>query len=231
MKCLIPILALFLASQVQAQMLRIGVVDSGLNLSDSRLNKHLCPSGHIDFTGEGIADTDGHGTAMVGLIESNARDGDYCLVIYKYYSRSAPATISLAREIEALEQATSDGVKIVNLSSSGAGFNEREYLAIRDNPSTIFVVAAGNEGLNLDVSGNEVYPASYFLKNEIVVKDVDSNNVKVSYSNYSKNIKASEVGENVLVYTPGGLETMSGTSCSTAIHTGKMIRKMLDANR
>ena len=93
MKCLIPILALFLASQVQAQTLRIGIVDSGLNLSDTRLNGHLCSSGTIDFTGEGIADTDGHGTAMVGLIESNnAREGDYCLVIYKYYSRSAPAT-------------------------------------------------------------------------------------------------------------------------------------------
>ena len=123
-------------------------------------------------------------------------------------------------------------LKSLNLSSSGAGFNEKEYLAIRNNPQTIFVVAAGNEGLNLDVSGNEVYPASYFLKNEIVVGDIDSNNIKASYSNYSKNIKASEVGENVLVYTPNGLQYhMAGTSCSTAIHTGKMIRKMLDANR
>lgn len=228
MKLTVPLLIL-LSTLAQAKTLRIGVVDSGLDLNDTRLNRHLCKTGHKDFTGEGLADTDGHGTAMVGLIEQNAKEGDYCLLIYKYYSPTAPMTSNLDHEIEALEYAGNQGIEIVNLSSSGTGFNEKEYLAIKTNPDLTFVVAAGNDGLNLDIPGDQIYPACYGLKNELVVGNVDKNHDRVPSSNYGKVVNMVEMGDHVVVPTVHSYGLVTGTSASTAIVTGKLIRQLLDA--
>jgi hypothetical protein len=227
MKRLVPLLIL-LTSLAQAKTLHVSVVDTGLDLSDSRLNGHLCSSGHIDFTGEGITDTVGHGTSIVGLIERFAGNGDYCLVIYKYYSPSVSGSLNLTREIKALEEATKNNAPIVNLSSSGPIFDEKEYLTIKDNPLTLFMVAAGNDGKDLDIPGNESYPGSYGLNNVFIIGNVDSKYVRASTSNYGKKVSAVEIGEKVSVLVPKGYDIISGTSISTAIFTGKLIRKALD---
>lgn len=231
MKCWIPLITLFLTFQTQAQTFRIGLIDSGLNLLDTRLTAHICPRGHHDFTGEGLSDTNGHGTAMAGLIEQYAGKADYCLVIYKYYSVVSSGPVNLKHEVEALIQAGEDKVQIVNISSSGPDFSEDEYLAMKNNTAATFVVAAGNEGRDIDIQGNESYPACYYLENEIVVENVDESNQRASSSNYGKKIKTVEMGINVPVLAIGsGYSLMTGTSVSTAIHTGKLVRKVLSGN-
>jgi hypothetical protein len=247
MKSMFSLFILF-ASLAHAETLRIGVVDSGLDISDSRFRNHICATGHKDFSGEGLEDTNGHGTEMVGLIEQYAGDGDYCLVIYKYYSEKNPPKVNMEHEVDALIEAAKDGVKIVNLSSSGPKFIEKEYLAIRNNPKTTFVVAAGNDRLNLDIPGDEIYPGSYFLKNEVVVGNVTNmrketldsikekglqydDEFRVPSSNYSKKIKVVEIGDNVRVDTVSGSGSVTGTSASCAIHTGKMIKEILNATK
>jgi len=223
------LLTLFLVSQSYAGTLRIGVVDSGLDLTDSRLNGHLCATGHKDFTGEGLKDINGHGTEMTGLIEKYAGKGDYCLVIYKYYSDSDPGIVNSKHEAEALDVAVKDGIKIINLSSSGPDFEEKEYLIIRENPDVTFVVAAGNDYKNLDIPGEVAYPASYRLKNETVVGNVDGESNRVPSSNYSKKITVVEMGKDVYTTFINGYGYITGTSASCAVHTGKMIKEMLNA--
>ena len=225
MKCLIPLLTLFLAFPVCADTLKIAVVDSGLNFNDLRFNKHLCQTGSKDFTGEGLSDTNGHGTAIVSLIEEYAGDSDYCIVILKYYSVTSPGQVNLMHEIEALTEATLIGANIVNLSGGGPDFNEEEYLVLKNNPNTTFVVAAGNDGLNIDVPGNEYFPASYRLKNQIVVGNVDEKNKKAPSSNYGTTGTAVEIGEDILAARIIGYGIIGGTSISTAIHTGKLIKE------
>lgn len=229
MKSILLFLTLLLASPVSAKTLKVGVVDSGLDLTDTRLNSHLCATGHKDFTGEGISDTVGHGTAMAGLIEQVAMDGDYCLVILKYYSEHVLGLVNLSREVEALRYAAKNGIVIVNLSGGGPEFDEREFLAIRDNPDMIFVVSAGNDGKDLDVTGNEYYPASYYLPNQLIIGNISNSYQRSLTSNYGKKVDTTEIGENVIVPTIHGFTTMTGTSVSTAIFTGKLIRKILDA--
>lgn len=232
MKSILLLLTLFLVSSANAKTLKIAVVDSGLDFTDTRLNSHLCPTGHKDFTGEGLTDTVGHGTAMASLIEQYAMDGDYCLVIYKYYSSTVLGLINLSREVDALRYAAKNGVVLVNLSGGGPEFDEREFLAIRDNPNTLFVVSAGNDGKDLDISGNEYYPASYYLPNESIIGNISNSYQRSSTSNYGTKVSMVEIGENVIVPSiNGGYTTMSGTSISTAIFTGKLIRKVLDANQ
>jgi hypothetical protein len=148
-------------------------------------------------------------------------------LIYKYYSDKLPGTVNLQNEVASFRDAVINKADIVNFSGGGAEFDEQEYLIIKDNPQIIFIVSAGNDHQDLDIPGNEYYPASYFLPNEIVVKGVDKRKRLVLSSNYGKKVKEQELGENVLSFLPDGkMGYMTGTSQAAAAHTGKAICKM-----
>lgn len=207
---------------------RVAVIDTGLDLKDPRFLGHICPTGHKNFVeNETLDDVNNHGTFVAGLIQEYAKDANYCLLIYKYYQESAPASVNLKHEIESIREAVANGADVVNFSGGGEGFNEEEALLIKYHPDITFVVAAGNEGKDLDIPGNEYYPASYFYLNEIVVSGIDRNGARVSSSNYSKNIEDKELGKNVYGFLPNNLNGhMTGTSFSTAIKTGKLINEI-----
>ena len=206
---------------------KVAVVDTGLDLTDIRLKKHLCPTGHKNFVdGESLDDTEGHGTHIVGLIEKYARNSNYCILVYKFYSDSASGFLDQKREVLSMRQAVRDGATIVNFSAGGPVFSEEESLVIKQNPQVTFVVAAGNEGENLDIPGNEFYPASLFYKNMEVVENVDKRGNRNPSSNYGSKVEYAENGTDVVSYLPnGGLGIMTGTSQATAIFSGKLVAK------
>jgi subtilisin family serine protease len=217
-------------AKAPSQPIKIGIVDTGLNLNDPRFTSHLCVYGHKDFTGSGIEDTLGHGTHIAGIIQKYAGEGNYCFLIYKYYSSIASSFQNVKNEQAALEKAVEDGVKIVNFSGGGPEFNEDEYLTISDHPDVTFVVAAGNESKNIETPEGKFYPASYFTENLIVVGDFDIEGVAASTSNWATRKISWEIGERVNSTLPNGhTGYMSGTSQATAIRTGKLVRKMLNA--
>ena len=78
-------------SAAHSDELRIAVIDTGIDLKDTRINSHLCATGHVDFTEEGLQDDIGHGTAIVGLIEQYAKDSNYCIVMIKWYGEKGTA--------------------------------------------------------------------------------------------------------------------------------------------
>ena len=216
------------AENVCNKQIKVAVIDTGLDLTDPRFTDHLCKTGHYNFVnGESINDVNGHGTFVAGLIEKYAGNTNYCMVIYKYYNSQSSGIINMNREVQALQLAVKNKVRIVNFSGGGPSFSEQESLLIRFNPKTTFVVAAGNEGENLDLPGNTFYPASLFYSNEEIVGSIDSNGEKAHTSNYGHMIKNKEIGEKVVSYLPNDKTgTMSGTSFSTAIFTGKLVDKL-----
>lgn len=200
----------------KADSLRVAVIDTGLALDDSRLNAHLCLAGHKDFTNQGIQDDYGHGTHVVGLIEQYASDADYCLVILKY---SEDENSHMPNYLKGLREAVAQKVDIVNLSVSGENFDEEERELICGHPEITFVVAAGNEDRDLDVS--PMYPASLGCSNIIVVGSKD-----FLKSNYGTMVHAFEQGMDVDSTLPNGKRgTNTGTSMSSAIRTGKLIHE------
>lgn len=208
------------------KQLRIAIVDTGLDLNDPRFTDHLCENGHRNFVNnESMDDKVGHGTFVAGLIEKYAGNSNYCILVYKFYQDSADGNVNLSRESAALRAAIDNGANIINFSGGGPIFNEPEAVIIRDNPQITFVVAAGNEGKNLDIHGNEFYPASLFYKNIEVVGSVTKNGDRASTSNYSSKINNKEVGQNAISYIPNGIGLMSGTSMATAIFSGKLVAK------
>jgi subtilisin family serine protease len=214
-----------LVSVAHAEPTRVVVLDTGLDLNDRRFSKNLCPSGHKDFSGEGIEDIHGHGTHVVGLIQEFARNASYCLVIVKYYSAASDSDgFNAVAMKHALRYIQTLNVKYVNLSGGGPSRSSVEEDMIREMKNTTFVVAAGNNNGNIDVRETAFYPAAYNLGNIVPVGGLTLMGKKTKTSNYGPSVRAWELGDNVLSTLPNGkLGRMTGTSMSAAIHTGKLL--------
>lgn len=211
-----------------APLVRVAIVDTGLDLKDPRFAHVLCKSGHKDFTGDGIKDYHGHGTHIAGLVRMYAGSAGYCLMIVKYYAEGVPGAINATREIEAMTWAVSHGADIVNVSGGGPKSSAVEALLIHDHPGVTFVVAAGNE--SQDIALSPYYPASYGYGNMVVVgnakEEPASSDVRSETSNFGEGVNAWEVGVDALSTLPKGTGKISGTSQACAIRTGKIVKQL-----
>lgn len=230
MKYLILLLSLFLFPSCEAQQVKVGVVDTGIDIQDPRFKSILCKSGHMDFTHTSLNDTEGHGTAIVSLIAQQAGNSNYCLIIYKYYDPKMSGYLNSIRESSAFNMAIEAGVKIINVSAGGPEPTEYEFAAMnRAYEKDIYVVAAaGNHGE--DLAAHPFYPASYDLDNVLAVGNILDNGLINYTSNYGGRIRYYEKGTNVKVACLNPLSKvecfMSGTSMSAALHTGKLIKHL-----
>lgn len=232
------LLSLLIASQSYADCkdmpVKIAVLDTGFGYQDKGHQAKLCNYGHMDFSIDRQftknymtktpvpLDVHGHGTNIVGIIDDYARKAhiNYCIVIIKYYSDDQPGWLNLAITIQAIKYATNIGVDFINYSGGGPQTDPAEKLAVKKflDKGHTFVAAAGNEGEELGKFGSAYYPAMED-KRVIVVGNLCKNGVKCKTSNYGSVVNRWEVGEDVTAF---GI-TMTGTSQSTAVVTGKLV--------
>lgn len=233
---------LITANTYAGEPIRVGVLDTGLDLKDHRFKNVLCSEGHKDFTGTGLQDDHGHGTHVAGLIHQYAKDAKFCLVILKYYVHEAKGEINLNREINALLHAQFQRLTILNMSLSGAEADEQEKNVLGVLRGVIISVAAGNNGKELRDPTNEelrqvkspddlkvacYYPACYNMHNMHIVGALIGHN-RSSSSNYGDIVKYWENSYNHSTLPNGEYGTLGGTSMATAIHTGKLIKELYD---
>lgn len=89
---------------------------------------------------------------------------------------------------------------------------------IAANPDVLFVCAAGNSHLNLDIS--TVYPASYDFENVISVMAIDNTGTSYELSGYGSAVNIAAPGKDIWVELPEGDTTfVSGTSIAVAFVT------------
>lgn len=223
----------------------IAVIDTGLD--EALMNKSwVCPTGHKDFTGNGLKDNHGHGTHISGLVDQYAKDFiflknkkapadidkvqiDYCQIIVKYYDPKVPHNDNLKATIKSFRWAIDQKVDIINYSGGGTSYSEEEKKLIVEalNKGIKVVAAAGNE--RSDIDKHKYYPAMYDSRISIVANLVSANSRQVaSSSNYGQSVNTYEIGTNVLSRLPGaGFGYMTGTSQAAAIKSGKLVREML----
>jgi subtilisin family serine protease len=86
--------------------------------------------------------------------------------------------------IRGIQYAVSKGVKVINASWGGPGFDQALYDAIASarDAGILFVAAAGNSNGNSDAS--PIYPAAFNLDNIISVMATDDTDQRSYYSNY-----------------------------------------------
>jgi len=223
---LLPLVFTLLSCGVGAEPLKVAIIDTGLDINDNRFSGHICSEGHKSFSGS-LSDNEGHGTHVAGIIKQNAGNGNYCFLIYKFYNENFPDKQNVINEINAIEEAIKNGAKIINISGGGQTKDDKEKYLIENNPDVIFVVASGNDGIDLDISRKKFYPASYFLPNEVVVGNLNPDGTVNKTSNYGSRVKF-EIGTDVLSYFPNGrYGYLTGTSMATAVRTGKIIKAIL----
>lgn len=228
-KWLFLILVIFVSSMsIPKEPLHVAIVDTGLNLNDGRFKDHLCSNGHKDFTKTSIEDIMGHGTHIAGLITKYAINTPYCLVIIKFYQEGASGIQNQANLVKSLAYAINLGVDIINFSGGGSLFDIEEYNLIKNHQNIIFSVAAGNDGLDIGPNGYySYYPAAYNLPNVQAVGNLNREGRRAFMSNYGSVVRYWEVGTDVVSTLPNGkYGVLSGSSQSTAIHTGKLIRQL-----
>ncbi|MCC6138041.1 MAG: S8 family serine peptidase [Bdellovibrionaceae bacterium] len=135
----------------------------------------------------------GHGTHVSGIVLSQC-DKTCSIVPLKVFGGKDISIESLAA---AIEYSRIKGYKLVNMSlgldlklkdsmpKAELEFVEKVKTLMLDSPDMLFVVAAGNDGSDLDKRESEVIPAMLKVHNIITVGAVDDNGVLATFSNYS----------------------------------------------
>lgn len=149
------------------KLIRIAVIDTGIDLDLLKNSRSYCKDGHKDFTGFGLNDNHGHGTHISGIIDQYAKNFiftpnvvesdinkvvvDYCQIIIKYFDPSLVGSNNLENTIKSFRWAIDQNVDIINYSGGGVDPSEEEKKLVIEalNKGIKVVVAAGNEASNL----------------------------------------------------------------------------------
>lgn len=205
-------LSLLIMSVMASDTIRVGVVDTGIDYGNSSFISHLCePNDLYDAIGDGMQDNLGHGKYINESILSMAKDSNFCFVVAKW--TDTRNTTSEASYLNSLHYILGKNVTLVNLSLTAYIYSREEYDLINDHQNVLFIVAAGNEGYNLD-SLQGIYPPQYMLPNIVVVGALNEDGEHYTDSNFGAIVRSWEIGW----YAYG-----HGTSFATAIHTGRII--------
>ena len=165
----------------------VAIVDSGVDLAHPDLVARLLPG--YDWVGEDSdpQDLHGHGTHVAGTVAA-AENGVGVVGVAPeanvFPLRVLDATGSGwgSDVAAAFDWAGDHGVRVVNASLGSDGITLAERQAIRDHPETLYVVAAGNDGDDVDVTPH--YPCAYTEANVLCVGATDSDDEIASFSNY-----------------------------------------------
>jgi hypothetical protein len=219
---------------------KIAVIDTGYNAINGIVR--VCDEGHRDFTKPLfqsnlylMSDLNGHGQNVSHLIERQIQSPSfYCQIIVKYTngidSIKENSAYFFLKSLEYV--ANRKDIALVNISGGGiARTNDpktkeavTKYLKLEKafiqkllDANVTVVVAAGNDNLNLDKEC-VYYPACHDPRIYVVGNGTSLKN-RYAGSNYGKVVDIWIDGRD---HTAGG-HTMTGSSQSTAIFTGKLL--------
>jgi hypothetical protein len=206
-----------------------------------------------DWTSSDNDPTDGygHGTHVSGIVAAGADNGVGVAGV-------APAAKALELRVLdangsgwisdvalAFAYAGRHGVRVVNASLSSDGGAQVLADAVSASPGTLFVVAAANDGLDLDAAGTAKYPCSLPSANVLCVGATDNTDRRAGYSNWGATVvDVFAPGSSVYAtYLGGSYAYLSGTSMATPqvagiaalvaarnpeLSTGEIKRRILD---
>jgi thermitase len=185
---------------------RVGVVDTGISTDHLDLSANVVP-GYDFVQGDSDArDFNGHGTHVAGTIGARGNNArgvagvNWQVSLLPVRVLDGSGSGSNSNVTAGLAYACSHGANIVNASLGGTGYSSSMRDAIAACPNTLFVVAAGNDGLSDDTSPH--YPCNYGaspdnLQNVICVAATDQNDALATFSNYGTSVDLAAPGVGV----------------------------------
>ena len=204
---------------------RPGVDDDGNGIIDD-INGYNAITGTND-----LSDDVGHGTHVAGTIGAAGNNSvgvtgvnwNVRIMACKFLAAAGGGTSADAIDcLHYVAQMKRRGVNIVatNNSWGGGGYSRALHDAIAAQEDILFIVAAGNDGTNSDVTAT--YPANYDLPNVVAVAATTSTDSLATFSQYGRrSVHVSAPGSAIYSTSPGNsYATHSGTSMAAPHVTG-----------
>jgi subtilisin family serine protease len=207
---------------------QVGIVDTGADdsLPDLQSSDPMAPKVYdkrtLIGTGPDVAgaaeDDNGHGTHVAGIV-AGAENGVGIMGV-------APGALIMALKAlgadgsgydsdiaDAMVYAGEHDVRVVNLSLGGSDPAPLLEDAIRAEPDTLFVIAAGNDGTDNDNVSTPSWPCNSTQPNAICVGASTNRDDLASYSNYGhQNVDLFAPGDRILSTLPAGTIPTDPTS-------------------
>ncbi|VTR91084.1 peptidase s8 s53 subtilisin kexin sedolisin : Subtilisin-like serine protease (Fragment) OS=Moorea producens 3L GN=LYNGBM3L_56740 PE=3 SV=1: Peptidase_S8: VCBS [Gemmata massiliana] len=229
----------------------VGVIDTGVDYTHPDLAANMwrnpgeIPGNGTDDDGNGYVDDvygwdfydddndpmdeDEHGTHVAGTIGAVGNNnlgvtGINWNVKIMALRFLGPGGGSTSGAIGAINYSVAMGVKVTNNSWGGYGYSQAlaRSIAYAQSAGQIFVVAAGNDGIDNDVA--PAVPANYSttFNNVITVAATDDSDELADFSQYGAHtVTLAAPGVGILSTTPGGTYgLLDGTSMATPHVTG-----------
>jgi len=206
----------------QGEGIKVAVLDTGIDADHQDLESAIKET--RDFTGDGIEDTNGHGTHCAGIIGARLNGVGFVgvapkseLLIGKVLNNSGQG--SYAWITEGIYWAVESGAQIISLSLGGTSSDPELYKAIQFAlfNGVCVICAAGNEGALFKNSIG--YPGRY--GGVITVASHDINGKPSGFSSRGGEVDFMGPGSNIWsTYKDGGYAELSGTSMATPFVAG-----------
>ena len=174
---------------------KVAVVDTGIARDHLDLAANVIAGRDFVQNDDDPRDFNGHGTHVAGTIGARGNNGigvagvNWQVSLMPVRVLDGDGSGSNVTVSAGFQYACAKGANIVNASLGGTGYSTtiRDAIASPACANTLFVVAAGNDGVNDDSSPH--YPCNYDsspdnLPNVICVAATDSSDALASFSNY-----------------------------------------------
>jgi subtilisin family serine protease len=156
------VVMLVLAAPAAAAPVRVGLIDSGL----------------------GAGDPTGHGSAVAKVLRGGAEARRVPLRIVSLPDVNRAGFGQPPLMARAIRRAAALHIRVVNISQSIPGRAGRVRRALASSPDALFVVAAGNEGLDLAAPGLDRDPCSAPQPNVVCVGELGPGGRPTANSNF-----------------------------------------------
>jgi subtilisin family serine protease len=184
----------------------VGVVDTGITTDHLDLAANVVPGYDYVQGDTDPRDYNGHGTHVAGTIGARGNNAigvtgvNWQVSLMPVRVLDASGSGSSTNVTAGFTYACTHGATIVNASLGGTGYSTPMRDAIAACPNTLFVVAAGNDGVSNDTMPH--YPCNYGaapdnLPNVICVAATDENDNLASFSNYGAGVDLAAPGVNI----------------------------------
>lgn len=203
-----------------ADLVKIGILDSGVELTHPDLVAKLLPGRDTADDDNDPSDQLGHGTHVAGIAAAATNNGIGGAGV-GFNTKIIPVKVGnffiLSSDwIEGTVWATDQGANVLNMSFGGPGQSQAEQDAINyaTNRNVLVVAAAGNDG-----STERFYPAAY--QNVLSVASSDPDDSRSGFSNYGSWVTVAAPGNNILsTELNGSYQFSGGTSMASPVVAG-----------
>ena len=186
---------------------KVAVVDTGVAYDHPDLAQNMVP-GHDFFANDtDPRDEEGHGTHVAGTIGARGNNGIGVAGVNWAVSLMpvrvlGPTGGTNASVTNGFAYAAANGAKVVNASLGGGGYSQLMKDAIDAAAgTTLFVVAAGNDGEDND--DLPTYPCNYTSVNLICVAATSENDALADFSNFgAESVDLAAPGTDILSVWP-----------------------------